>query len=54
MPNQKEGWMISYEFRIRRDGPNSLLVPFVIEARDELRRINNIVRLTRSDTNLEI
>ena len=51
---QKEGWMISYEFRIRRDGPNSLLVPFVIEARDELRRINNIVRLTRSDTNLEL
>lgn len=51
---QKEGWMISYEFRIRRDGPNSLLVPFVIEARDELRRINNIVRLTRSDTNLEV
>ena len=51
---QKEGWMISYEFRIRRDGPNSLLVPFVIEARDELRRINNIVRLTRSDTNIEV
>ena len=51
---QREGWMISYEFRIRRDGPNSLLVPFVIEARDELRRINNVVRLTRSDTNIEL
>lgn len=51
---QREGWMISYEFKIRRDGPNSLLIPFVIETRDELRKINNIVRLTRSDTNAEV
>lgn len=51
---QKEGWMISYQFKIRRDGPNSLLIPFVIEARDELRRINNVVRLTRSDTAQEL
>ena len=51
---QKEGWMISYEFRIRRDGPNSLLVPFVIEAKDELRQISSLVRLTRSDTVIDI
>ena len=51
---QRDGWMISYEFRIRRDGPNSLLIPFVLETRDELRKINNVVRLTRSNTDLEV
>lgn len=51
---QKAGWFISYEFRIRRDGPNTILIPFVIEAKDELRQISSLVRLTRSDTVLDI
>lgn len=51
---QKAGWFISYEFRIRRDGPNTILIPFVIEAKDELRQISSLVRLTRSDTVIDI
>lgn len=51
---QKEGWMNSFEFAIRRVGPNSLVVPYVIEAKDELRSVNNVVRLTRPDTQLEV
>lgn len=46
---QRAGWMNSYTFRIRRDGPNSLLIPFKIEAKDELREVNSLVRLTRPD-----
>lgn len=46
---QRQGWMNSYDFRIRRDGPNSILIPFKIEAKDELREVNSLVRLTRPD-----
>ena len=46
---QRQGWMNSYNFRIRRDGPNSILIPFKIEAKDELREVNSLVRLTRPD-----
>ena len=46
---QREGWMNSYTFRIRRDGPNSILIPFKIEAKDELREVNSLVRLSRPD-----
>lgn len=46
---QRAGWMNSFSYRIRRDGPNSLLIPFIIEAKDELREISSLVRLSRPD-----
>lgn len=51
---QRQGWFLSYKFTIRRDGPNTLLIPFSIEAKDELRRISNVVRLVRSDFSIEL
>ena len=51
---QREGWFISYNFKIRRSGYNTLLIPFVIEAKDELRQISNVVRLTRNDNFIEL
>ena len=51
---QRQGWFISYNFKIRRSGYNTLLVPYVIEAKDELRQISNVVRLTRSDNFIEL
>lgn len=51
---QRQGWFLSYRFTIRRDGPNTLLIPFSIEAKDELRRISNVVRLARNDFTIEL
>lgn len=46
---QREGWMNGFDFRIRRDGPHSILIPFKIEAKDELRSVSSVVRLYRPD-----
>lgn len=51
---QRQGWFLSYRFSIRRDGANTLLIPYSIEAKDELRRISNVVRLVRSDFTIEL
>jgi hypothetical protein len=45
---------LTYKFKIRRSGYNTLLIPFVIEAKDELRQISNVVRLTRNDNFIEL
>lgn len=51
---QRNGWFLSYNFEIRRTGPNSIQIPFAIETKDELRRIESVVRLTRNDFTLEL
>lgn len=51
---QKEGWFISYRFEIKRGGPNELLIPYEIEAKDELRRVSHLVRLTRDENFIEV
>ena len=51
---QKAGWFISYQFKLKRNGANTILIPFVIEAKDELRQISNVVRLTRTENFIEL
>lgn len=51
---QRQGWFLSYKFSIKRTGPNTIQIPFAIEAKDELREIRNVVRLTRNDFTLEL
>lgn len=51
---QKEGWFISYRFQLKRGGPNELLIPYVIEAKDELRKVSHLVRLTRDENFIEV
>lgn len=51
---QKAGWFTSYTFKLKRSGANTLLVPYVIKAKDELRQIANVVRLTRSENFIEM
>lgn len=51
---QKEGWFISYKFDIRREGPNELLIPYMIQTKDELRKITHLVRLTRDENFIDV
>lgn len=51
---QKEGWFTSFDFKIKHNGANELLIPYVIVTKDELRRITHLVRLARDESFIEL